>query len=181
MKKQVEIICVLDRSGSMHNIMDEAIAALNSFIDDQKKIPGKASFTLVAFDDQYDVILDKIKLKKVRPITKEMVAPRGMTALNDAIGKTIAGVNSDDVVLLIQTDGQENASQEYTIDMVKELIAKKEKQGWDISFIGAGIDAFASGELYGLPSSKCISVDKTKDGMDQMSNYARGVTAAYRS
>lgn len=181
MSKKVEIVCILDRSGSMSSIMDEAIGALNLFIDDQKKLPGKASFTLVAFDDRYEKVMDRIKLKDVRKISRSDVEPRGMTALNDAVGRTIASIDSKKVVLLIQTDGHENASSEYTTDQVKKMILEKEKAGWDISFIGAGIDAFQQGAQYGLKIDKCLTVSKSAAGMTDFGTYSNNVTRSYRS
>lgn len=180
MKKKVEIVAILDRSGSMSNIMDEAIAALNHFVEEQKLLPGKAKFTLVGFDDRYEVVLDHVKLKDVQPIIIDQVRPRGMTALNDAIGKTINSIESDNVVLLIQTDGFENASSEYTTAQIKTLIESKTKAGWDISFIGAGVDAFAGGATLGVMSSKCVTVDKNARGMDQMRSYVSATTTEYR-
>jgi uncharacterized protein YegL len=180
-KKKVEILCILDRSGSMMSIIDETVAALNEFISQQKKLKGKATLTLVAFDNEYLVVHDRVDIKKVDPVSVSDVQPRGMTALNDAIGKTINSTKAKDVVLLIQTDGQENASQEYTTAQIKELVQAKEKEGWDISFIGAGIDAFSSGANYGLAANKCLSIDKTKEGMSQMRNYTCSVTTSYRA
>lgn len=181
MKKNVEILCILDRSGSMSNIMEEAVTAFNEFVTQQKELPGCANLTLVAFDNEYSVVMDKVCLKEVKELKVSDVRPRGMTALNDAIGKAINSVNSENVICLIQTDGYENASQEYNGKQVKELIAKKKEEGWDISFIGAGIDAFAAGQNYGLAADKCLSIDKTKQGMDTYKNFSCNVATSYRA
>ncbi|HAR37767.1 MAG TPA: hypothetical protein DCS09_03870, partial [Porphyromonadaceae bacterium] len=164
MKKKVEILCVLDRSGSMSSIMEEAVSAFNGFVEQQKTLPAKANLTLVAFDHEYTVVYDKVKLAEVQPLKVSDVPPRGMTALNDAIGRAMANVTSKNVVMLIQTDGHENASKEYTSEAVKKLIEEKKAIGWDISFIGAGIDAFASGSAYGILRDKCLSVGKNEKG-----------------
>lgn len=181
MKKKVEIVCILDRSGSMSSIMSEAVASLNSFIEGQKELPGKVKVTLVAFDDQYEIVLDRVKLNEVPVIKVEDVRPRGMTALNDAIGKTINNITAKNVVLLIQTDGFENASQEYNTKQVRDLIEAKKDAGWDISFIGAGIDAFATGSTYGIVKGKCLSIDKTAAGMENMRGFSAQTSFDYRS
>jgi hypothetical protein len=178
--KRMKIVCILDRSGSMGGIMVEAVAALNTFLKKQKELPGEAIVTLVAFDDQYEVVRN-VNLKDCKDITIDEVRPRGMTALNDAIGKTIASTKGKNVVLLIQTDGYENASKEYTTESIKEMIEEKKKKGWDISFIGAGIDAFAPGISYGILRDKCISITKDKRGMADYMVYTNSVTNAYRN
>jgi len=182
MKKKVEILCVLDRSGSMSLIMVEAVAAFNEFVKQQQKVPGKANLTLVAFDDQYKVVFDRIKIKDVPELKVTDVPPRGMTALNDAIGKAINNIpaKSKDVVLLIQTDGYENASQEYKSVQIKELIAGKEKLGWDISFIGAGVDAFSIGGDFGIKMDKCMNITKDAKGMRDYVTFTSSVATGYR-
>ena len=139
--------------------MDEAVAAFNTFIDEQKKLEGKAKVTLIAFDDRYEVVLVRVKLKDVKPLTVNAVLPRG-TALNDAIGKAINSVSSKrkDVVLLIQTDGGENSSREFKTSQVNEMIKAKEQLGWDVTFIGAGIDAFDVGMNYGIKRGNIMAV-----------------------
>ena len=180
-KKLTQILCVLDRSGSMLHIIDEAIGAFNSFIDAQKKLDGKAKVTLAIFDDKYEEVITNLNIKKVVPITKDVVFARGMTALNDAIGKTITNAdNNKNTICLIQTDGMENASSEYTDTAIKEIIKKKEKEGWEFVFIGVGIDAFSAGTSYGLTKDQCVNVGASAAGMDKFSATLNSRTAIYR-
>jgi Mg-chelatase subunit ChlD len=180
--KVVDILCILDRSGSMSGIMEEAIGAFNEFVNEQKKLEGTdARLTLVTFDNRYDVLFDKVDIKEVRELTIDDASPRGMTALNDAIGKAINSVDNNDVVLLIQTDGYENASREYNTTQIKELIDKKKGLGWDISFIGADVDAFAAGANYGILADKCLNIDKTVKGMTQYRSLMSANTTLARS
>lgn len=179
---KTEIICIMDRSGSMAPIMVEAIAAFNTFVAEQKKVPGKAKLTLAVFDDRYDVIFDRVKLSEVPTLTEHEITARGMTALNDAIGKTInSAKQSKKTICLIQTDGNENCSGEYTNEQIKQLIADKTADGWEFQFVGAGIDAFAAGSVYGLTKGQCINVDSSAAGMRNYSSAIAGVTTSYRT
>ena len=183
MAKPIELLCILDRSGSMISIMDEAIAAFNAFVKQQQQLEGKAKLTLALFDDQYELLYDRIKIAKVPTLTLNAATPRGMTALYDAVGRTIANAKPDRKTLcLIQTDGAENASQEYSAKQLKALIAEKEKAGWEFVFIGAGIDAFDTGSSFGLSVEQCVTVSASAKGMeafgevicDRASDYRRG-------
>ncbi|MCW8884229.1 MAG: VWA domain-containing protein [Motiliproteus sp.] len=166
MAKPIEIICIFDRSGSMQSIIDEAVAAFNQFVEQQKAEPGKARLTLVSFDNHYELIHQRMKLKDVPPLERTQVEPRGMTALFDAIGRTINSAKPDrKTICLIQTDGMENASEEYHGDQIKTLIAEKEAAGWEFVFIGAGIDAMAEGSRAGIAADKCYQVSKDSEGV----------------
>ncbi|WP_207064022.1 vWA domain-containing protein [Motiliproteus sp. SC1-56] len=181
MAKPIEILCVLDRSGSMGSIMDEAIAAFNHFVEQQKQLPGKAKLTLAAFDDRYELILKRVKISDVPSLNRSAVEPRGMTALYDAIGRTISSAKTDrQTICLIQTDGYENASQEYSAKQIKELIKQKEGDGWEFVFIGAGVDAFTAGTDFGLTADKCVSVAKSSVGMEAFAYELGSRTTSFR-
>jgi len=115
------ITLVLDRSGSMSGIWDETLGGINGFIEEQKKIPGKVSFTLHWFDDKHERPYNFVALSNVKKITREDVMPRGLTALLDAVGSEIDQTGADlgrlpddqrpgKVLFVIMTDGGENAS-----------------------------------------------------------------------
>lgn len=151
------IVFVLDRSGSMGGLENDVIGGFNSFLRDQKKLKGKAKMTVVLFDDRYEVLINAIDLQLVPEITSKEYFVRGMTALLDAVGKTInvvkdASKKKDKIIFLINTDGLENYSREFTskkviADMIKEC--EKERK-WKFVFFGAGIDAFAEGGSIGI-------------------------------
>ena len=181
-KKAVEILCILDRSGSMGAMMKEVVNALNGFIEDQKKLPGKARMTLCAFDNEFSTIYDRVNIGDVKEIKIADVMPRGMTALYDAIGKTISGAKKDrKTICLIQTDGAENSSSEYSAEQVKNLITEKEKDGWEFVFIGAGIDAFQAGSQFGLTKSQCSTVARSAAGANDMVGVYAATTTAFRA
>lgn len=154
MKKITHIVCVLDRSGSMGALEQEVINSFNNFVEEQKKIEGKATLTLAIFDDQYDIVYDEVDIQKVVPLTRDVYFSRGMTALNDAIGKTIEKFDKKKkVIFLVQTDGMENASHSFDIQKIKTLVETKEKAGWQFVFHGANIDAFTEGGSRGFTTT----------------------------
>ena len=182
MAKPIEIVCVLDRSGSMASLVTEVINSFNVFLKEQKAEPGKARLTLVIFDDHYDIIHDRVKLSDVPGITPDVYFARGMTALNDAIGKTIAAVKkgAEKVIFLIQTDGHENASSEYSASDIKKLVEKKQKKGWEFLFVGAGIDAFDVGGAIGIPVHNIAMVAHTASGVRDTYSTMTASTLSYR-
>lgn len=187
-KNKVEILALIDRSGSMHSIMKEAVGAFNTFIEEQRKagLDDKVKVTLAAFDNKYEVVFDRVDIDDLPELTVDQVQPRGMTALNDAIGNLITGAKHPDrdTVLLIQTDGWENASQEFTGAQIKDLVKEREEAGWDVNFIGAGLndeDVKAMGEGYGFALDKSISVKGSADGMSDFKDHISGTTLNYRS
>lgn len=185
MKSKIEILALIDRSGSMSSIMPEAVGAFNSFIQTQKDLDlnDEVTVTLASFDNNYEVVFDRVPLTEVPDLTVEMVRPRGMTALNDAIGKLVNGARypERDTLLLIQTDGYENSSQEYTSKVIKSLIKEKEAAGWGVNFIGAGVDAFSISNNLGFTASKSYTVDATTDGMLDLSATMSFNSTTYRT
>ncbi|MFA6654109.1 MAG: vWA domain-containing protein, partial [Candidatus Delongbacteria bacterium] len=153
-KDHTQLICVLDRSGSMESVADDAIGGFNTFIEEQKKQPGTMSVTLVLFDHEYLVPFKNKDIMKVEPLNRKSYVPRGVTALLDAVGRTVNEAGSElskkkekdrpeKVIVCILTDGLENASKEFKIEQIKKLIEhQKEKYSWDFVFLAANQDAF---------------------------------------
>lgn len=156
---KTEIISILDRSGSMQKIAPEVIGGYNNFLKEQREVPGEARVTLIQFDDLYDVIYQGCDLKEAPDLNKETFVPRGWTALLDAIGKTLNTQRkrihdekwADKVIVCIVTDGDENASKEYTTAQIKGLVTAAQEWGnWTFIFQGANIDTFAAAKQYGI-------------------------------
>jgi hypothetical protein len=164
-ESKADITIILDRSGSMASIRDDTIGGVNTFITDQKKQPGEACFTLVQFDDEYEVPIDGIPLSDVVPLTRETFVPRGSTALLDAMGKTINRIKSrtaitkpNRVIVAIVTDGHENASRDFSKSAVLELIkTQTEQHDWQVMYIGANQDAIAEARSIGIKSGAAIN------------------------
>jgi len=152
----VEIAYILDRSGSMQPMQEPAIAAFNAFVRSQLEVPGEARLTLVQFDDRYEVPIAARRMPEVPQLTAATYVPRGSTALLDAIGRTIKDMDARlhklpaahqpaKVILAIFTDGEENASREYTAKHISDLIhLYRDTQGWEFLFLAANQDAIAS-------------------------------------
>lgn len=152
----VEIAFILDCSGSMSSLREQAIAGFNHFLADQARQPGDARLTLVLFDDEYLVPVDAAPLCDVAPLNAATYVPRNTTALLDAIGLTVdrlgqrlANTPEPDrpgqVIVAILTDGLENASTRYTWqDIASRLRHQQEKYRWRFLFLGANQDAIAT-------------------------------------
>lgn len=182
-KQVVEILVVADRSGSMGAIRDDAIGGFNTFLEEQKAVKGKANLTLVLFDDQYEVPVKSVDIKKVEPLTHETFVPRGMTAMNDAIGKALSELESnapDKAIVCIITDGAENSSREYTSEQVKQKIKNAEERGWQVVFLAANIDAFAAGSVLGINMNSTFSFSANSQGVHDAYATMSASTRNYR-
>lgn len=182
----VEIVVIMDRSGSMNSIAKEAVGGLANFLDAQRAVPGDANVTLVLFDDRYDVVYDSVKLTKTKPaaLTLEAFAPLGMTAMNDAIGKAICvleGKNPEKAVICILTDGQENASREFTRAQVAAKIQSSEARGWEVVFLAANIDVQAAAQSLGIMRGKSLAFSANAQGTHDAYASMSASTMAYRS
>lgn len=165
---KTEICIVLDRSGSMASLKGATIEAFNGFLSSQRRGVGAAAATLVQFDDQYEVVYRGIPIGETVDLDERTYVPRGSTALLDAIGRTIlelrrrigAQVECDRpgaVVFVIQTDGYENASREFTLPQINALIAEmRDRFGWQFVFLGANQDAIASAGAMGIAPQAAI-------------------------
>lgn len=165
--KETEIVVVLDRSGSMQSISASTVDGFNKFLDEQKNAEGEAFVTLVQFDDRYEVDYKSVPVKDVNPlINGETFKPRGMTALLDAIGKTVNELETDrDVVFVIITDGDENASREFKRDAIMKMIKTLEdEKGWYFLFLGANQDAISAGGNIGISGNKSFTYSATDTG-----------------
>jgi uncharacterized protein YegL len=188
---KTEIVCVIDRSGSMSNIALDAIGGYNSFIAEQKLIPGDAKLSLVLFDDRYDVIHDRINLQDVPELTMQVFAPRGMTALNDALGKSITYLGKeldkhqeqvDKVIFVILTDGGENSSLEYSQEAVANMIKHQtDVYSWEFIFLAANQDAFKTGAGYNINAQNTSNFAATGAGTRGAYTAMSGMTTSFRT
>jgi len=176
-----EIIFLLDRSGSMGGLENDTIGGFNAFIEKQKKMPGETIVTTVLFDDRYEILWNGVDVKDIKLTEKEYYV-RGMTALLDAIGKTILDVNNrlsiteesrrpGKVIFVITTDGMENASKEFTYEKVRELIKQQtEKHNWEFIFLGASIDAVKEAGSIGVNRKDAYNFEASPEGVKRMYN-----------
>ncbi len=151
-----DLIFILDRSGSMSGLEDDTIGGYNSLLDKQRQQEGDVHVTTVLFDNRYKMLHERIDIRELEHISRKDYYVRGSTALLDAVGKTInhiKGIQKDKnkTLVVIITDGMENASIEYTYRQIKELIElQKTTCGWEFIFLGANIDAVQEGKRFGI-------------------------------
>lgn len=176
----IELVCILDRSGSMSTMINDAIGGVNSLLQSQRESDKKVNATIVLFDTEYDVIYDGVDVKEIPEITNEVYYPRGGTALNDAVGKAVntvgarlANTPEDErphkVIVAITTDGQENMSREFSTNKIKEMIEhQRGKYSWEFIFLGVDEAAFAQAQGYGIRLDNTLSYCKSGAGVRQM-------------
>ena len=173
MKKRInnemDVVFLLDRSGSMGGIEKDTIGGYNSYIDSQR---GKnVKVTTVLFDDKYEVLHNRVDVDNIKKLTNKEYYVRGCTALLDAIGKTIREMedkNPNKVIFIITTDGYENASTKYNKSQIKELISVH--KDWKFMYIGADIDSYSEGRSLGIKDEFIANYKKTDRGISKLYN-----------
>jgi len=191
---KTHVVLVVDRSGSMSSIQRDTIGGINTFLDKYRETPDNLRVTYIQFDDRYDIVYDNVEIKFVPEITNKTFVPRGMTALLDAIGKTVNHIStqlalaSDEdtrIVVVIVTDGHENRSREFTRGAIHELITDKQaNHDWQFVFLAANQDAIATAQQYGFKGGTAMNYTAGKVGVarsfaavaSHTHDYTRGVT-----
>ena len=176
----VHLYVLLDRSGSMSAMAEQVVAGFNRLLADQQADGSDARMTLVQFDDAdpQEVVVDAVPIAEVVPLRYGAFEPRGTTPLLDATGRLIgragarvadrvaAGLPPEQVLVVTITDGEENASAEFTRARVVELVRAKEAEGWSFVFLGAGLDAYAEAGGLGYDSRSVQSFAPDGTGAD---------------
>ena len=171
-----DITFVLDRSGSMQSIKSATIESFNSFVHSQRTGDGTAQMSLVQFDDHYEPNYQAIPIEKTPDLNEVTYVPRASTALLDAMGRTIqlTGERLRDlpenerpgtVVFVTLTDGYENASREYTLQRVNDMIREqRDKYSWQFIFLGANQDAIATAAKLGMGAGQSMTFAASPEG-----------------
>ena len=188
-----ELVFILDKSGSMGGLESDTIGGFNSMLQKQKAVDGECRITTVLFDNNYELLHDRIDIRAVAPITEKEYYVGGSTALLDAIGKTIHKVGTaekhtaDDyraekVLFVIITDGQENASREYSSDQVKAQIERQKKEyGWEFIFLGANINAVETAKRFGIARDRAQNYHADADGVELNFRVMSDAVASFRT
>lgn len=193
MKKGLtELVFIIDRSGSMGGLESDTIGGFNATLEAHREQEGEAYVSTVLFDNEVEVLHDRLSIADVKPITSKEYWVRGCTALLDAVGRSVNHINRvhgylpeearpEHTIVVITTDGMENASREYTYDDVKKLITGKEAQGWQFLFLGANIDAAAEAGRLGISPDFAATYMADEKGTEVMHRAQRAATVAMRS
>lgn len=163
MKKGLtELVFILDKSGSMSGLETDTIGGYNSMLEKQKAVDGECYVTTVLFDNNYELLHDRIDIRAINPISENEYQVGGSTALLDAIGRTIHKISNaqkhtaeayraEKVMFVIITDGMENSSREYSAEKVRSMIDRQKNDfGWEFVFLGANIDAVETASHFGI-------------------------------
>lgn len=191
-KTTTELVFVLDRSGSMAGLESETIGGFNSILEKQKKEnTGDVIVTTVLFDNEYEILHNRLPINEIKPITREEYYVRGMTALLDAMGKSIVNLKeinktrkntNTKVLFVIITDGMENASKEFSVQKVKELVELQKKEDkWEFLFLGANIDAIQTADSFGIEASKAVQFHSDKIGTEKNYRVINEAVSEFRS
>ena len=173
-----EIVFILDRSGSMQGMVESAISGFNRLLREQQQVPGHARFTLVLFDDQYELPFHSVPIAEVVELDTATYIPRGGTALLDAIGRTIDELGHQlaatpeterpgQVIIAVLTDGEENCSKHHTWESVaKRIRHQTEKYHWQFLFLGANQDAIATAGRMNIQAANTANFAMTGHSYD---------------
>lgn len=178
--ENLDIIFLIDRSGSMSGSEEDTIGGFNSYIKRERDKGFETKVTTVLFDDQYEILYKRKDIKEVENLTDKEYYVRGMTALYDAIGKTINLLDKEidnKVLFVIMTDGMENDSREYSKQQITNLI---ESHNWEFIFIGADIDSYAEARNIGIKKSRVANYEKSKRGVGKLYDAIENVTCCMR-
>ena len=168
-EKKLDVVFILDKSGSMANQVENTISSFNEYLEKEKKNKYQTNITTVLFSDKYKILHDREDIKKVNKITNKDYYVEGCTALYDALGNTIHSIetkDTDKVLFIIITDGYENASKEYNNNDIKKLIKKHDD--YEFIYIGADIDSYAAGNSIGICNDNIASFKKDRKGTSKL-------------
>ena len=188
--KKAEILLVLDRSGSMATVVNDAIGGLNTFLEAQKALPGKAKITILKFDNEIEYDYTSEDLQKVKAYDIRSYVPRGTTALYDAIAagvelvsgklKTSKAKTKPKVIVAILTDGYENASQNTTKDDVATLVKSHTDAGWEFIYLAANQDAWEVGQQMKFQKHNTANFAHTSAGTRSAYDSMNATVSMYR-
>jgi uncharacterized protein YegL len=187
-----ELVFILDKSGSMGGLETDTIGGYNSMFEKQKALNGECRVTTVLFDNRYELLHDRIDIKAVGPITEKEYYVGGSTALLDAMGKTIHKISNaqkntaedyraEKVMFIIITDGEENASREYSSERIKQMIERRKvKYGWEFMFLGANIDAVETAGRFGISADRAQNYHADSQGVELNFHVVSDAVMMYR-
>lgn len=180
---------ILDRSGSMAGRESDVCGGVNNFIEEQRQVSGEALLGMARFDNVYEEFRAVKPIREVEPLQPDEYLPRGATALLDAVGRSLASLETawasyqpDKAIVVIVTDGHENASVEFNKIKIKEMVTAREASGkWSFIYLGAGVDAFAEAGSLGMQLSNTASYTNTSAGTQSLYSATSGSITRMRT
>jgi len=178
-----QIAFILDRSGSMQSMAEEAIGGFNAFLKEQQKEEGEARLSLVLFDHEYTPVVENKPIKEVKPLNANSYEPRGMTALLDAMGRTIDDLGKQlaampekerpgTVIVVTLTDGMENASEDYSYERLGQMIEhQKDAYNWEFLFLGSNIENTQQSAQFNMKQSEMHACASVSENMSYSSQH----------
>lgn len=191
-KEMTELVFILDKSGSMSGLETDTIGGYNSMLEKQKELEGRCRVSTVLFNQQYELLHDRIDLPAVNPISETDYQVGGSTALLDAIGHTINKIvqiqkqtaeayRANRVLFVIITDGEENSSREFTAEKVRQMIEdQKSGSNWEFIFLGANIDVVQTASRYGINPDRAVPYLSDREGTQLNYNVMSEAVKNYR-
>ncbi len=188
-KKIMELVMILDESGSMYGMEKDVIGGYNRLLEENKNGEYEVYVTTVTFSNNYRIVVDREKIADVKPLGANDYRPDGCTALLDTVGDIVGHISTihrylpedakvDKTVVAITTDGEENSSHRYTYQEISKLLKTKQKEGWEVLFLAANIDAEAAARKYGIDAEKSVNYSNTPDGYMRM---MKGISKAVKN
>lgn len=177
----LDLIFLIDRSGSMYGSEKDTIGGFNSFIEKEKGNDFNTYVTTILFDHKYEVLYKRKDINEVSHLTPNEYYVRGSTALLDAIGRTITTFDKEvnnKALFVIMTDGLENSSVEFSKSQIKKMI---DAQSWEFLFIGADIDSYSEAAKIGIKRSRTANYVKSSEGIEKLYNSVGNVTRCLRN
>lgn len=179
--ESLDLIFIIDRSGSMSGSEEDTIGGFNSFIQKEMKKELETHVTTILFDHDYEMLYKRKPIHNVPKLTDKQYWVRGSTALLDAIGKTINTLDkeiSNKTLVIIMTDGYENSSKEYSKQQIQNLV---ENHNWEFLYIGADIDSYTEAGNIGIRKSRIANYKKTKQGINDVFSSVENASYCIRN
>lgn len=188
-KRIMELVMILDESGSMYGMEKDVIGGYNRLLEENKNGEYEVYVTTVTFSNNYRIVVDRENIADVKPLEANDYRPDGCTALLDTVGDIVGHISTihrylpdeakvDKTVVAITTDGEENSSHRYTYQEISKLLKTKQKEGWEVLFLAANIDAEAAARKYGIDAEKSVNYSNTPDGYMRM---MKGISKAVKN
>ena len=177
-KERLDVVFLLDMSGSMQGMEEDTIGGYNGYLDNMKDSDAKV--TTVLFNGSHEMITNGKCIKNVKKLSRKQYIPGGSTALLDAIGDTIKYMDekcSNKVLFIITTDGEENSSRRYTKEDIKRLINIHDN--WEFIYLGADIDSYSEASSIGIKSDRTSNYKKTSKGVSKLFDKLKNMSWLY--